>query len=1231
MTAEKVSKNIVELMKQPENIRNIGVCAHIDHGKCVKKDSRLLLANGGIMTAEKLFESAAKKGEKFDETEEHIIYNTQDLNIGVFSLNKQTGKLEKKPISLAWKLNGGKLINIKLRNGFTIATTPEHKFIIYNNFDFVEKEAHEIGLGDRVVCSRKLPTECQNFNIKEEILNRLKQKRFYVRLKLDFGKKIKDLVLINGIENISSRIGTPTKPASFYCGIRKYRYHINEILGIASLFEIPLEEVYDNIESIVYRKGFWRGKNSIAIHLPAQEHMESLYYAAGLMVGDGHHKKFIVGKEELGRAFVEICKNFGIQPTFRNYRGRTPEIVTNQTFMEVLNVLFDYPSKKKSHNVKISEFLQYSPKHYAAKFLQGYFDTDGGVEKGRRAITISSASNQMISDLSLFLLRFGCISIIEKDNTLSLSGISAMNFMSEIGFGLKEKEVKAYALINGVKGSLVADTIPIISQYKNTVLMRKQSGQIYDTFMKFCDENNVQDEQLQKILSEDIAYIEVKAIEVTEEEEVYDFTVPENHNFVAEGMIIHNTTFSDILLAGAGMISEELAGKQLALDFRADEQERGITIDSANVSMVHKLDDREFLINLIDTPGHIDFGGDVTRAMRAVDGAIVLVCAVEGMMPQTETVLKQALRERVKPILFINKVDRLIKEVKLTPEEMQNRFVEIIRNINQLIGALAPDEFKEKWKVNVQEGSVAFGSAFHKWALSYSYMQKTKLSFKDVIEAYANENYKELSKKAPLHKIVLEMSVNHHPNPVQAQAYRIPKIWHGEMESEVGKALINCDPNGPPMFVVTKIIIDKHAGEVAAGRLFSGTLSHGQEVYMNMAKRTVRLQQVSIYKGAQRIIVDNVPSGNIIGLVGLKNTFAGETISASPVEPFEAIKHIFEPVVTKSIDAKNSADLPKLIEVLKAVNKEDPSIKISINEETGENLMSGMGELHLEVIENRIRTEKGVDVVTSNPIVVYRETITKPSPEIEGKSPNKHNKFYFKVEPLAENIYQAIKAGELPEMRIKKDLREIWGKFVEFGMDTKEARKVKDIYNGNILVDGTRGIVQISEIMEMVMDSYEDVMSNGPIAREPCMKIKVTLTDAKLHEDAIHRGPAQVLPAVRDSIREAILRANSVIYEPLQVIQIDGPADFMGEISKLVQNKRGQLIDMKQTEVFVSVKAKLPVAEMFGLTSDLRSATSGRGSHFVVDQIFDKLPESLQQKITRQLRERKGLKLEETN
>lgn len=156
------------------------------------------------------------------------------------------------------------------------------------------------------------------------------------------------------------------------------------------------------------------------------------------------------------------------------------------------------------------------------------------------------------------------------------------------------------------------------------------------------------------------------------------------------------TTLSDNLLAGAGMISKELAGEQLALDFDEEEAQRGITIFAANVSMVHTYEGNEYLINLIDTPGHVDFGGDVTRAMRAIDGAIVVVCAVEGVMPQTETVLRQALRERVKPVLFINKVDRLINELKLTPEELQSRFIKIINDINNLIRKMAPEEFKRQ-------------------------------------------------------------------------------------------------------------------------------------------------------------------------------------------------------------------------------------------------------------------------------------------------------------------------------------------------------------------------------------------------------------------------------------------------------------------------------------------------------------------------------------------------------
>jgi len=206
---------------------------------------------------------------------------------------------------------------------------------------------------------------------------------------------------------------------------------------------------------------------------------------------------------------------------------------------------------------------------------------------------------------------------------------------------------------------------------------------------------------------------------------------------------------------------------------------------------------------------------------------------------------------------------------------------------------------------------------------------------------------------------------------------------------------------------------------------------------------------------------------------------------------------------------------------------------------------------------------------------------------------------------------------------------ELWKALEEAGMNTKEARKVKDIFKGNLLIDGTRGEVHIGEIIEMVMDMFEDVMKFGPIAKEPCVRLKVTLTDTKLHEDAIHRGPAQVYPAVREGIRGSFRTGSPLLFEPLQILQFEAPADFMGEISKLISNKRGQLLDMKQEGMHITVKSKLPVAEMFGLSNELRSATNGRGNFYMVDQSFEKVPHELQGEYIKEIRERKGLKLED--
>ncbi|MEK6852472.1 MAG: elongation factor EF-2 [Nanoarchaeota archaeon] len=688
------------------------------------------------------------------------------------------------------------------------------------------------------------------------------------------------------------------------------------------------------------------------------------------------------------------------------------------------------------------------------------------------------------------------------------------------------------------------------------------------------------------------------------------------------------TTMTDSLLAGAGMISEELAGKLLVMDFHADEQERGITIDSANVNMLHEFEGEKYLINLIDTPGHVDFGGEVTRAMRACDGAVVLVDAVEAMMPQTETVLRQALRERVKPVLFINKVDRLIRELKLTPDGMQDRFLKIIADINNFIKGIAPPEFGNKWQLSVQEGSVGFGSAIHKWALSFPYMKKIDMSFADILKAYEEGKENEIRKRARLHEVILNMAIRHLPNPLEAQKYRVPKIWPGDLESEDGKSLLNCDSKGNAAFVVTKIVIDEHAGEVAGGRLFSGTLKRGQEVYMNQAKQWTKIQQVNLYRGPQRLIVDEVVSGNIVGVVGLKGVFAGETVSSQPIEPFEALKHLFEPVVTISIEAKKASDLPKLVEVLKKVGKEDPTVKVEINEETGEHLLSGMGELHLEVIANRIKTEKGVDVTTSTPIVDYRETVQSASDVFEGRTPNKHNVFFVALEPLEPAVYDAIIAGEIREGRIKKKDEELWKKLEACGIPTKESRQYKDIYRGSVFLDKTKGIVHIGEVLEMCIDAFEQLVNGAPLAKEPAIRLKVSFVDTKLHEDAIHRGPAQVMPAMRDALTDAFMNASPTLYEPLQILQLESEVRYMGEISKVIQNRRGQLIAVDQEGEHLTIKARLPVNETFGLAADLRGATEGRANYFIVDQLFQRIPQELQQKIIRQIRQRKGLEVE---
>ena len=688
------------------------------------------------------------------------------------------------------------------------------------------------------------------------------------------------------------------------------------------------------------------------------------------------------------------------------------------------------------------------------------------------------------------------------------------------------------------------------------------------------------------------------------------------------------TTFSDNLIAGAGMMSAELAGEQRVLDFDEQEAARGITINAASASMVHKFEGKEYLINLIDTPGHVDFGGDVTRAMRALDGVFILCCAVEGIMPQTETVIRQALKERVRPLLFINKVDRMIVEQQVTKDMMIAKFSKIVAEFNQKIIDILPAPLNKQWQVSIQDGTVAFGSAYNNWAISSTFMQKSKISFSDVFEYCGREGgQKELSKKSPIHEVVLEMAIKHIQNPREAQKLRIPTIWKGDLDSQIGKEMMHCDHDGQTALMVNKIIMDPHAGEVAIGRLFAGTVKKGDVLHIAGMPNPQRVQTVALMVGADRITTDSVVAGNIAAITGLKDAIAGSTVSSIlDMDPFEKMAHYSEPVVTKAIEAKNMKDLPKLVEVLRTIAKADPSLNIEINNETGEHLLSGMGELHLEITEYRIVNEQGVEIVASPPIVVYQEGIKGPNTNpFEGKSPNKHNKFYFLVEPLEETIIDAIRKGDIdPDAKIK-DPKALAKQLEELGLSKEEAKGIVMFKNSNMLVDCTKGIQYLHETMELIKQSFEEAMMRGPLAAEKVAAVKVKLMDAKLHEDTIHRGPAQVIPAVRDGIYGAMCEAGRIIKEPMTKVFISVPPDYMGGAINLINQRRGTITEMGQDGADSTVLAECPIADMFGFASDIRGSTQGRALWSTENAGFKQLPPELQKKVVTEIRTRKGL------
>jgi elongation factor 2 len=556
---------------------------------------------------------------------------------------------------------------------------------------------------------------------------------------------------------------------------------------------------------------------------------------------------------------------------------------------------------------------------------------------------------------------------------------------------------------------------------------------------------------------------------------------------------------------------------------------------------------------------------------------------------------------------------------------MQERLLDVIRDVNELIRGMTEEEDYD-WTVSVEDGTVAFGSALYKWGVSIPSMQETGISFAEIMELERNDERQELHERSPLSDVVLDMVAEHFPNPLEAQPRRIPRIWRGDAESDLAITMRDVDDDGDVVFMVTDISMDPHAGEVATGRVFSGTVRKGQELLVSGTAGRNRLQSVGIFMGGEREEVDRgVPAGNIAAVTGLKDAIAGSTVSSVEMTPFESIEHISEPVITKSVEAKNMDDLPKLIQVLQQVAKEDPTIRVEINEDTGEHLISGQGELHLEVITQRIQKNQGIPVVTGEPIVVYREAPQGRSDEVEGISPNRHNRFYLTVEPLPEGVVEAIQLGDvsmgMPELERREALQEA-------GMDKDTSQEIEHIFGTNILVDDTKGIQHLNETMELVVEGMEEACEDGPLAGEPVQGALLRLHDARLHEDTIHRGPAQVIPAVREAVHRALIDSEVRLLEPIQDVRIDVPSDYMGSASGEIQGRRGRVDDMYQEGDLMVIEGIAPVEEMIGFSSDIRSATEGRASWNTENAGFRVLVDNLQREKIGEIRERKGMKLE---
>ena len=673
------------------------------------------------------------------------------------------------------------------------------------------------------------------------------------------------------------------------------------------------------------------------------------------------------------------------------------------------------------------------------------------------------------------------------------------------------------------------------------------------------------------------------------------------------GVIAHidagKTTTTERMLFYTGRIRRigDIDEGTTTMDWMEQEQERGITITSAATTCSW----RDCQVNIIDTPGHVDFTAEVERSLRVLDGAVVVFCSVGGVQPQSETVWNQANKYNIPRVTFINKMDRpggnffgvveqMVKKLHANPVIIQlpigseDNFSGIVDLIKMKAYRYVDEQGSEFEEIEIPQDMKAVAAKYR-----MKLIEIAAESHDDIMEKFLNgvgkisdeEIILALRKLTIAGKVVpvlagsslknkgvqflLDAIIDFLPSPLDVP----PLSGTNPDTNEIIKRNISIDE--PLCALAFKGQTDPYVGQLTYVRIYSGVLDRGDTIYNSTRGHTERIAKIVRMHANSREEVESVSCGDIAGVVGLKKTFTGDTLcdEKNPIV-LENIKFP-EPVIWLAIEPKTKVDEEKLSKALAKLLNEDPSLKSKVDEQTGQTVISGMGELHLEIIIDRMKREFGVEANTGQPQVAYKETILK-SAESEGKF-----------------IRQTGGHGQYGHVVLNVEANEK-GKGFEFINDIREGRIPRE-YFGSI----EKGIISS--------------LDAGPLGGYPVVDVKITLTDGSYHE--VDSSDIAFKMAASMGVKEGLLKASPVLLEPIMRLDVISPEEYLGDVLGDINSRRGRIESMNADKKVGSVTAFVPLSAMFGYASALRSLTQGRATYVMEPAFYERVPEKLAKEV----------------